>query len=88
MGTPPIHAVWLARPLVRRRKQDDCQDESLIPLSVEEAQKALEDGEPSIRTPYLVLSDGQLEVGTAMLKDHEVDVVVRRLGEVLALRTV
>ena len=63
-------------------------DESLIPLSVEEAQKALEDGEPSIRTPYLVLSDGQLEVGTAMLKDHEVDVVVRRLGEVLAPRTV
>ena len=33
-------------------------------------------------------SDGQLEVGTAMLKDHEVDVVVRRLGEVLAPQTV
>ena len=62
-------------------------DESQIPTSIEEAQQALQDGEPSIRTPYLGLADGQLEVGTAMLKDHEVDVVVRRIGEVLAPRT-
>ncbi len=62
-------------------------DESTIPVSIEEAQQALQDGEPSIRTPYLGLADGQLEVGTAMLKDHEVDVVVRRIGEVLAPRS-
>jgi D-glucosaminate-6-phosphate ammonia-lyase len=58
-------------------------DKSDIPVSIDEARQALQDGEPSIRTPYLELSDGQLEVGTAMLKDHEVDVVVRRIGEVL-----
>ncbi len=61
-------------------------DRSTIPVSIEETRQALQDGEPSIRTPYLELADGQLEVGTAMLKDHEVDVVVRRLGEVLASR--
>ena len=59
-------------------------DQSDIPVSIDEARQALQDGEPSIRTPYLELSDGQLEVGTAMLKDHEIDVVVRRIGEVLA----
>jgi len=59
-------------------------DKSKTPLTVEQAQKALVEGEPSIRTPYLGLSDGELEVGCAMLKDNEVDVVVRRLGEVLA----
>ncbi len=59
-------------------------DQSKTPLTVEQAQKALEEGEPSIRTPYLGLSDGELEVGCAMLKDDEVDVLVRRIGEVLA----
>ncbi len=62
-------------------------DEAQIPVTIEEAQHALQDGEPSIRTPYLVLSDGQLEIGTAMLKDHEVDIVVQRIGEVLAPRS-
>jgi len=61
-------------------------DESVTPITIEEAQKELEDGDPSIRTPYLSLSDGQLEIGTAMLKDHEIEVVVRRIGEVLASR--
>jgi len=59
-------------------------DQSDIPVSIDEARQALQDGELSIRTPYLELSEGQLEVGTAMLKDHEIDVVVRRIGEVLA----
>jgi L-seryl-tRNA(Ser) seleniumtransferase len=59
-------------------------DQSDIPVSIDEARLALQEGEPSIRTPYLELADGQLELGTAMLKDHEVDVVVRRIGEVLA----
>jgi seryl-tRNA(Sec) selenium transferase len=53
-------------------------------LSVEEAQHRLEQGEPSIRTCYLGLADGELEIGTAMLKEDEVDVVVSRVGEVLA----
>ena len=35
---------------------------------------------------YLGLSEGELEVGAAMLKDDEVDVLVRRIGEVLAPR--
>jgi L-seryl-tRNA(Ser) seleniumtransferase len=61
-------------------------DESRTPLTVEQAQKALADGDPSIRTPYLGLADGELEVGCAMLKDDEVDVLVRRIGEVLAPR--
>lgn len=61
-------------------------DRTTGPGSVEEAQQALVDGEPSIRTPYLGLSDGELEVGMAMLKDDEVDVLVRRVGEVLAPR--
>ena len=54
--------------------------------AVEQAQKALADGDPAIRTPYLGLADGELEVGCAMLKDDEVDVLVRRIGEVLAPR--
>ncbi len=54
-----------------------------IPLSVEEAQKRLEDGVPSIRTCYLGLSDGEFEIGTAMLKEEEIDVLVRRVREVL-----
>jgi len=61
-------------------------DKSRTPLTPEQAQKALEDGEPSIRTAYLGLSWGELEVGCAMLKDDEVDVLVRRIGEVLAPR--
>jgi len=61
-------------------------DKSKTPLTVEQAQKALADGDPSIRTPYLGLADGELEVGCAMLKDDEVDVLVRRIGEVLAPR--
>lgn len=57
------------------------------PLTVEQAQKELENGEPSIiRTAYLGMSDMELEVGCAMLKDDEVDVLVRRIGEVLAPR--
>jgi len=55
-----------------------------IPLSVEEAQQRLEEGDPSIRTCYLGLADGELEIGTAMLKASEIDVLVRRVGEVLA----
>lgn len=61
-------------------------DKSKTPLTVEQAQKALADGDPSIRTPYLGLADDELEVGCAMLKDNEVDVLVRRIGEVLAPR--
>jgi L-seryl-tRNA(Ser) seleniumtransferase len=61
-------------------------DKSKTSLTVEQAQKALADGNPSIRTPYLGLADGELEVGCAMLKDDEVDVLVRRIGEVLAPR--
>jgi hypothetical protein len=34
----------------------------------------------------LALSDGELEVGAAMLKDDEIDILVQRLGEVLAPR--
>ena len=59
-------------------------DTSKTPLTVEQAQKELEDGDPSIRTAYLGLSNGELEVGCAMLKDDEVDVLVRRIGEVIA----
>lgn len=61
-------------------------DKSKMPLTVEEAKKALEDGDPSIMTAYLGLSEGELEVGAAMLEDDEVDVLVRRIGEVLAPR--
>ena len=61
-------------------------DKSKTPLTVEQAQKELEDGDPSIRTAYLGLADGELEVGCAMLKDDEVDILVRRIGEVLAPR--
>ncbi len=61
-------------------------DKSKTPLTVEQAQKELEDGDPSIRTAYLGLADGELEVGCAMLKDDEVDMLVRRIGEVLAPR--
>jgi hypothetical protein len=57
--------------------------ESDIPLTVEEAQQRLEDGEPSIRTCYLELSDGEFEIGTAMLKEEELDPLVRRVREVL-----
>ena len=59
-------------------------DKTLTSLTVEQAQKDLEGGEPSIRTCYLALSDGELEVGAAMLKDDEIDVLVQRIGEVLA----
>jgi L-seryl-tRNA(Ser) seleniumtransferase len=62
-------------------------DKSEIPLSVELAQNHLEQGEPSIRTCYLGLADGELEIGTAMLKEDEVEVVVSRVGEVLAPTT-
>ena len=61
-------------------------DKSKTPLTVEQAQKELADGDPSIRTPYLGLADGELEVGCAMLQDDEIDVLVRRIGEVLAPR--
>lgn len=62
-------------------------DPAEIPLTVEEAQKRLEEGKPSVRTCFLELADGHLEIGTAMLKDDEVDVLVRRVGEVLAPST-
>ena len=52
-------------------------------LSVAEAQKQLRVGDPSVETCYLGLSDGELEVGAAMLKDHEIDIHVQRLGEVI-----
>ena len=61
-------------------------DKSKTPLTVEEAKKELEDGDPSIMTCYLGLSEGELEVGAAMLKDDEVDVLVNKIGEVLAPR--
>ncbi len=53
---------------------------------MEEAKKELEEGDPPIKTCYLGLSDGELEVGAAMLKDDEIDVLVKRLGEVLLPR--
>jgi L-seryl-tRNA(Ser) seleniumtransferase len=62
-------------------------DKSKTPLTVEQAQQELEAGDPSIRTAYLGLSDMQLEIGCAMLKDDEVDVLVRRIGEVLSPRS-
>jgi L-seryl-tRNA(Ser) seleniumtransferase len=68
-GRPHLRILW---------------DRSNVPLSVEQAQDSLEQGDPSIRTCYLGLADGHLEIGTAMLKDDEVDIVVRRVGEVLA----
>ncbi len=68
-GRPHLRILW---------------DRSNTPLSVEQAQDLLEQGEPSIRTCYLGLADGHLEIGTAMLKDDEIDIVVRRVGEVLA----
>jgi L-seryl-tRNA(Ser) seleniumtransferase len=58
-------------------------DRSDVPLSVEQAQQRLEEGQPSIRTCYLGLADGELEIGTAMLKEDEVDILVRRIAEVL-----
>ncbi len=71
-GRPHLRIIW---------------DRSTIPLSVEQAQDLLEQGDPSIRTCYLGLADGHLEIGTAMLKEEEVDIVVRRVGEVLAPAT-
>ncbi len=68
-GRPHLRILW---------------DTSIIPLSVEQAQDLLVQGDPSIRTCYLGLADGHLEIGTAMLKDNEVDIVVRRIGEGLA----
>lgn len=68
-GRPHLRILW---------------DEANVPLTVEEAQRRLEEGEPSIRTCYLGLADGELELGMAMLKDHEVETVVRRVGEMLA----
>jgi len=59
-------------------------NKSDIPLSVEEARSRLEEGEPSIRTCYLGLSDGEFEIGTAMLKEEEIDVLVRRVRKVLS----
>ena len=52
-------------------------------LSVTNAQKQLREGEPCVETCYLGLSDGELEIGAAMLKDHEIDTLVKRLSEVL-----
>ncbi len=68
-GRPHLRILW---------------DRSRVPLTDEEAQVLLEQGEPSIRTCYLGLADGHLEIGAAMLKDDEIDTVVRRVGEVLA----
>ena len=61
-------------------------DRTMTSLTVEEARQALINGEPSIQTPTVGNSDGELEVGCAMLKDEEVDIVVRRFREVLAPR--
>ena len=58
-------------------------DKSDINLTVKEAQTQLEKGEPSIRTCFLGLSDGELEIGTAMLKDKEVDILVKRIRAVM-----
>jgi L-seryl-tRNA(Ser) seleniumtransferase len=70
-GRPHLQILW---------------DKAQTPLTVEQAKKELEDGDPSIMTCYLGLSEGELEVGAAMLKDDEVDILVRRIGEVLAPR--
>jgi L-seryl-tRNA(Ser) seleniumtransferase len=59
-------------------------NQSDIGLSVEEVQQRLEEGEPSIRTCYLGLSDGEFEIGTAMLKEEEIDTLVSRVREVLS----
>jgi len=67
-GRPHLRLVW-----------DMCD----INLSVEEAQAQLEKGKPSIKTCYLELSDGELEIGTAMLKEEEVDILVMRIREVM-----
>ena len=53
-------------------------------LSVAEAQQQLKAGDPCVETCYLGLSDGELEIGAAMLKDHEVDALVQRLSEVIS----
>ena len=59
-------------------------DTSVLKLSPAEAQKQLVTGDPSVRTCYLGLSDGELEIGTAMLKENEIDALIGRLQEVLA----
>ncbi len=53
-------------------------------LTVAEAKRQMREGDPSIETCALELSDGEFEIGTAMLKEHEIDTLVRRMQEVLS----
>jgi len=58
-------------------------NESVLKMSAAEAKMKLKQGEPSVETCYLGLSDGEFEIGAAMLKDEEVDILVECIRKVL-----
>jgi len=57
-------------------------DKSVIKISVEEAKKQLAEGDPPIEVCALELADGEFEIGTAMLKEEEIDTLVKCLKRV------
>jgi len=58
-------------------------DSSIIKLSAAEAKRALQAGTPSVRTCDFELTGGYLEIGALMLKEKEIDVLVRCIRKVL-----
>jgi len=58
-------------------------DSSIIKLSADEAKRALQAGIPSVRTCDFELTGGYLEIGASMLKEKEIDVLVRCIRKVL-----
>ncbi len=53
-------------------------------ISVAEAKRILKEGDPPIEVCAFELSDGEFEIGTSMLREHEIDTLIRRMTEVLS----
>jgi uncharacterized pyridoxal phosphate-dependent enzyme len=62
-------------------------DAGIYNISVAEMKQALRDSQPSIEIRALFLSDGQLHLTAAMLKEDEPGIVTRRIAEILRSST-
>ena len=65
---PHLHIYW---------------DKSVIRISAAEVSKQLSEGEPSVELHGFDLTNNELEISASNLKDDEVDILVRRIKEVL-----
>jgi len=59
-------------------------DKSVKDISVAEAKRLMADGDPAIEICALELADGEFEIGTSMLKEDEIDPLVRRIEEIFS----